>query len=389
MKTASKIFIPTGIVAIGVLIAALLILNRRQIQPEPVEFLPPLVRVMEVRKQDYQFTVRTQGNVALRTEISLAPEVSGRVVAVSSGFRSGGFFEEGEVLIEIDPRDYELAVIRARAALAEARVRVAREEAEAEIARGEWDALGSAGEPNALMLREPQLAEARAAVDSARAALEQAERDLERTRLVAPFAGRVLEKSADIGGFVATGSPVARIHAIDVAEVRLPISLDQLAYLDVPLDFRGELLGRERPQVRLRASVGGRSHTWQGRIVRAESEVDPRTRMIHLIAEVENPYGDYGPGDRPALAAGLFVEAEIHGKQARDVAVVPRAALRNGHVLAVDSENRLRHREVELLRMERDQAVLGEGLREGDRVCISTMDVIVEGMRVRVAGEAD
>jgi RND family efflux transporter MFP subunit len=342
------------------------------------------VRVLEVRREDFRLTVRSQGTVAPRTESDLVPEVSGRVVAVSPSLTAGGFFEEGEVLLAIDPRDFELAIVGARAEIARAELALAREEAEAEVARREWEDLGK-GEPSSLVLREPQLAQARANLEAAKAALEQAERDLERTKLRAPYRGRVREERVDVGEFVLRGTPVASLYAVDVAEVRLPLEDRDLAYLDLPL--HGESRGKA-PEVILRAEFAGRPHAWTGRIVRSEGEIDPRSRLVTVVAQVADPYGRDENAGRAPLTSGLFVEAEILGKLAKDVVVLPRAALRGpDEVFVVDAENRLRRRRVGVLRADRETAVVAEGLAAGERVCLSPLDAPVDGMKIRAASE--
>ncbi|MED5376939.1 MAG: efflux RND transporter periplasmic adaptor subunit [Acidobacteriota bacterium] len=304
------------------------------------------------------------------------------MVEVSPSFVAGGFFEAGDVLFKTDPHDYEQTLVQREAEIESARLRILQEEAEAEVAQWGWDRIGS-GQARSLTLREPQIASARAGLAAAEANLETALRNLERTEVRAPYAGRVREKSVDVGQFVTLGAPVARIYAVDAAEVRLPLPDDELAYLDLPLNYRGES-GRVRgPVVTLRASFAGRIHEWQGHIVRTEGEIDPRTRMVHVVAEVPDPYGRGPDPARPPLAAGMFVEAEIVGRIVENVAVVPRAALRSsGQVLIVDANSRLRFRDVDVLRATTNELFILGGLEAGDRVNISPLEVVSDGMEV-------
>lgn len=377
MKTFFKILLPLLVLAFGAAVTALMIFNRPKVQPAPAEVPVPLVRVVTVEPQSHRFKVQTQGSVQPRTDIKLVSEVPGKVIAVSPSFAAGEFFRKDEVLVELDRRDYELALTRAKAALAEARVRLQREEAEAKVAREEWKSLGR-GEPNPLLLREPQLAEAKAAIESAEANVKAAELDLERTRIRAPFDGRVWTKDVDIGQYVAKSDVVARIYAVDYAEVRLPVALDELNYLDLAA----------KPEVTLRARFGNEVHEWTGRIVRTEGEVDPRTRMLNVVARVEDPYGRYATGAQQPMSVGLFVEAEIAGKSVESVFVVPRAAFRGKDTIKlVDEESRLRLRPVTILRMEKNNAIVSSGLNAGERVCISPLDTPVDGMLVRTDSE--
>lgn len=385
MKTALKVILPLLVLALGLTALGLLIMFRKPVQPRPTEVLPPLVESLVVSLTNHQFRVETQGTVQPRTRIQLSAEVSGKVMMVSPSFDAGGFFRKDDVLFRIQPDDFEAAVVRAEAQVAEAKYRLEFERAEASVARREWENLAGGDPPSALLLREPQVAQAEAALASAQAALDQARRDLQRTEIKAPFDGRVSEKNVDVGQFVTKGSPVARIYSVDIAEVRLPLSADQLAFVDVPLSYRGEPLPAGGPVVLLRGQLAGQTHTWTGRVDRTEGEIDTQTRMITVVAQVEDPYGRRGSGDQPPLAVGLFVLAEILGKTAERVAVVPRAALRGqNQVLIVDDETRLRFRDVQVLRADRAQAVIGSGLSQGERICTSPLDVVTDGMRVRL-----
>lgn len=381
-----RTFLPLFILASGLLLAGYLVGTRPKAVPmERGEAAPP-VRVLEVVPEDMRLRVEALGEVRPRAEIDLVAEVTGRIVATSASLESGAFFAAGEELARIDPIDYELAVRRARADVAQARVEVETELAEAEVARSEWDDLHG-GNPPPLVVREPQLAGARARLEAARASLAQAEVDLARTVIEAPFAGRVRSENVDVGQFVSRGASLARIYAIDAVEVRLPLSTDDLAFVDLPLRADG-LAGEKGPSVDLRASIGGREHHWRGRIVRTEGELDPRTRMLHAVVRVEDPYRLRGGETDAPLAIGLYVAASISGRAVEGVFVVPRDALRDGadgaQVLVIDEESRVRLRPVEVLREQADTVLIASGLRGGERICVSHLEVAVEGMLVRV-----
>ena len=378
--------LPVAVLAIGGWSAKTMIENRPEPEKTAPEIEAPLVRVMQVKPEWMRLKVETEGLVAPRTESQLAPEVSGRVIWASPSMVAGGFFEEGETLLKIDRREYELAVIGARSAVAQAKTRVATEEQEAAVALKEWESLGEGAQAPPLVLREPQLAEARAAQESAEAALDQAQFDLDRTIVKAPFDGRVWEKSVDVGQYVLRGQAVARLYAVDLAEVRLPVPDEQLAFLTLPLAYRNVESSQhaEGPAVTLKADFAGDTHEWSGRIVRTEGEIDPQTRMIHAIAQVEDPYARLGDSRRPPLAVGMFVRAEIHGKGI--VAIpVPRTAIRGENtVLVVNDQNRIELRELDIFRQERDRVLIRDGVKEGERICMSTLEAAVDGMPVRI-----
>jgi RND family efflux transporter MFP subunit len=384
MTRRAKRLLPFGVLGLGFLGAYALHATAPEVKTVATQAPAPLVRVASVRPEERELTVITHGTVAPRTESDLVPEVSGSVVWVSPALVSGGFFESGEPLLRIDQRDYEVALERARASLARARSEHNR--AKKELARRKGLAerqVASASQLDDALNAERVTA---AALREARAALEKAERDLERTEVTAPFAGRVRDERVDVGQFVNRGASIARLYAVDYAEVRLPIPDDELAYLELPLLYRGEIGDDAGAEVLLRARFAGGEHTWQGRIVRTEGEIDPKSRMVHVVARVDDPYRRTQDGMRPPLAVGLFVEAEIKGQRVQNVVVLPRAAMRGlDQVLVLDQDSRLRFRRVDVLRAGHDQVVIRPGLAPGEKVCVSPIETVIDGMRVREA----
>ena len=379
-----KALLPLVIVAAAGFAALTMIMNRPPVETLTPVIEPPGVRVHEVTLTDAPLSVTSQGTVRPRTESQLVPEIAGRVTWVAPSFAEGGFFEADDVLVRIDPFDYEQALVSARSQLAQARLRLAEEEAEAEVAQREWNALGR-GDPRELALRKPQLEDARASVAAAEAGVERATRDLQRAEIVAPYAGRVRTKNVDIGQYVRVGDALATVYAVDIAEIRLPLPDDELAYLDLPLSYRG-VERQAQPDVTLRATFAGETHVWNGRIVRTESEIDSVSRMVHAVAEVEDPYAPGPNPNRPPLAVGMYVEAEIGGRTARDVAVLPRQALRGREqVLVVTPEDRLSFRSVDVLRTSTESVILQDGLQAGELVVISPLDTPTDGMQVQLA----
>ena len=378
-----KGILPLALLGVAALAAITMIRNRPEAEIQPPQIAPPGVRVHAVALQDVDLSVISEGTVQPRTESELVPEISGRVISISPSFAEGGFFEEGDVLLEIDRFDYQQAVIAARSQLAQSRLRLAQEEAEAEIAQREWDEIGE-GNPRALTLREPQLEDARAGVAAAEANLVRAERDLDRAEVRAPYAGRVRRKNVDVGQFVTMGNSVGTIYSVDVAEIRLPLPDAELAYLDLPLSYRGGAT-RLGPRVTVRTTFAGATHAWNGRIVRTESEIDPVSRMVHVVAEVMDPYSSGPDPNRPPLAVGMYVDAEIEGRRFGRLAVIPRAALRGrDQVMLVDEESRLRFRTIDILRLTTTSIYVRDGLQTGERVAVSTVDSPTDGMLVQV-----
>ena len=382
--------IAKGLMTVAVLFVAMLMAyallatapSPQQVEPEQVS---TAIRVDTVDIEDVRLSVRSQGSVTPRTESSLIPEVSGRVDWVSPNLVPGGYFEEGEVLLKLDARDLRASLERSRASLARA-------EAEAEHAGFEMERLAKLVKQNLTSqaslesaIRAKRVSDA--ATIEARVAMQQAERDLLRTELKAPYSGLVRSKTVDVGQFVSRGAPVATIYADDSVEVRVPLADSQLAFLDLPLGVRGELPPEYQADVTLSTHYGGDYYEWQGKLVRTEAEIDTRTRMVHAVVRVEDSQTE---DSQPALPVGLFVNASISGRLAEQVVVLPRAALRNQtQVLVVDPESRLRYRNVELLRFEEDNVIISKGLKAGEQVNLSPIQTVIDGMRVRPLNQTE
>jgi len=405
MKRSMKIILPVLVLLAGGGAFAILIGARKQPQTRAPIRKVPVIRTTTVKSLDLPMSIQSQGTIRPRTESTLVPQVSGVITWVSDSWASGGFFAKDEVLLKIDPSDYSLALAKARASVAQAELRLAREEQEADVARREWESLLKVDptmdrKASPLLLRDPQVAEAKASLEAARAGLKKAELDISRTEIRAAFAGRIRDTFADVGQFVNQGTPAAKVYSVDFAEVRLPINDTDLNFVDLPLAYRNDA-GTETqalPEVLLHARFGGKKQEpWKGRIVRTEGAIDPQSRMIHAVAQVPDPYGRSNQ-QRPPLAVGLFVTATISGKTFSNVALLPREAVsENGRVLVVKetaakadaggekNSYRLVSRKTTVLRRRNTEAIIDLNTSElapGDRVCISAVEVFAEGMPI-------
>ncbi|GBD97332.1 MAG TPA: efflux RND transporter periplasmic adaptor subunit [Nitrospirae bacterium] len=379
-----KIAIPLIIIFAGFGIMKVLIAER----PAPVKEIKEnpgvLVEVFRADRENRQIIVKGTGTAKAAQEISVIPQVSGRVTYTAPGLVVGGFFKKDEILFEIEGIDYILALERAKAARANAEYELATIESRARIAREEWERINKDEQvrPNPLVLYGPQLKNAQAALASADAALEQARLNLERTQIRAPFNGRVQSENIDIGQYVIRGSSVAFLSGTDTTEINVPLTADDLSWLHIPA--QGE---KERgPQAVVSVSVGGETYQWEGRVTRSTGEVDPKSRMMQLIVEINDPYGLKEKKDpaRPALAAGTFVDVQIKGRMLKDVFVVPRTALRdNSTVWVMDSEKKLRIKKVAPLRMEKDEAIIADGIEDGDMIIRTNISGAANGMKLR------
>jgi multidrug efflux system membrane fusion protein len=382
-----RVILPIVILAAGLLVAWLFLVNKKDPQRAAPPKMPVRVEATRLNPQSYPITLESRGTVRPRTESTLIPEVSGSIIEISPKFNSGKFFEKGDILLQLDPTDYESAVTIARAEVAQAGVALEEEKARVEQALENWKELGRTGQPNPLVLRQPQLAETHARIASAQASLDRATRNLERTKIRAPYAGRILEKMVDIGQYVSPGTVLAQIYAVDYVEIRLPLTNDQLAFIDLPEQYRGDSDPIDNfPPVTLKGDYGGKTYQWKGNIVRVEGAIDQRSRQLFVVAHVDDPYAPSESG-KPPLKVGLFVEAIIEGNTLDNLFVLPRTAVRAGsEILLVDDQNQLQRVTIDPLWSDTDSIlVLADpaiGLVPGALLCITPISFATNGMDV-------
>lgn len=378
----SKSWLPTLLVAVvGLGVAAFLLWGKPQ-PPRKAAVLPsaPSVDTVVVQPQRMALSVNTQGTVQPRRQIDLISQVAGVVEQVADNFVEGGFFVAGDVLVQIERQDYRYASQRTAAQVADARQLLALEQGRVRQAKREWRDLGDS-DANDLFLRKPQLAGAKATLLAAKADHGQAELNLQRTAVRAPFDGRILQKFVDLGQYLAPGAPVARIYSTDAVEVKLPLTDRQVGLLD--LSLRGDDAGHDRVAipVRLVGRFGGKDWHWQGTITRTDASIDIRSRVMYAVAEIRDPFVADASSGRPPLMIGQFVEAQISGRQQDNAIALPRQALRPENTLwLVDDDRRLRIVPVVLLQSG-DQQVLVQGDFDASvEVIVSALNLVVPGM---------
>ena len=366
MSKTLKIIGPLLVLLVCILLAVLLVKQRAPLETKPAVRTLPVVEVIQAELQPMQLTVRSQGNVVARNEIQLTSEVSGAVSWVSDRFYVGQRVTQGERLLKIDPTDYRSALAERVASLREAELNLAEERARVRQA-AEDCALVSEEPATELTLRKPQLAVAEARVEAARAKVQQAEKDLQRTGLYAPFNGIINQKRVDLGQFVTKGTVIASLLGTDAVEVRLPVPPSAFALI------RSASEGHTH-RVELTEPGDSRSPVWHGVLSRIESQLDPVTRVHYVVVTVEDPYRLVGEQGEP-LRVGTFVEARMEGIILPNGARIPRRAI-NGQQQAfiMDENNRLQLRQLEVAQFEADSAIVSAGLEQGDRVVLTKLD---------------
>lgn len=360
--------------------------------PEVQRGAPPKASKISVHTQmleraPFQVQVKSYGRIQPRTQSTLLPQVSGQIVWLNPDFRAGGFFEQGEELIRLDSRDYEAAVAQAEASLMSARQALAEEEARSAQAAADWKRLGNAGQAPPLVLRKPQLNAAQAAMASAEASLATARLNLERTKIRAPYAGRVLETAVDLGQVVSSGTTLGQIYAVDVLEVRLPLQNRDLAYLRLPEEYRVEGSEPFQPKVEIRSDLI-RPEQWQGRVVQTEGAIDEASRQLHVLAQVDDPYGEKAL-DRVPLKVGQYVTALIDGIEIEDALLIPNRAIYQGSYVYVVEAGLLQRREIEIAWQDEDRALIATGLEAGDQLVLTSLGQVISGTPVRIREPAE
>ena len=388
MSIRIQLLIALALALSGGLLAVVIVLFPPSVDQQEPPSPPPKVQVATVSLQSVPLSVRSQGRVMAKTEIDLVSGVSGNIVKISPAFVSGGFFKRGDLLVSIDPAEYDLRVAQAQARMTEAQYQLVREKAEADQAKDEWQYLGQ-GEPNPLSLRIPQLKEKQAKLAAEQEELKNARLLRQRTDIRAPFNGRLRTAAAGMGQYIDNGSILGRIYSSDLAEVRLPVSADDLALIDFT-DVPGGQPVSSSPAVQFTAQYQGKLQKWAAYIVRSEGVIDPETGMIILIAQITDPLGlktdktaSTNTPSSPTLPIGLYVEAVIAGRTFDQVVTLPASALHKEHqVVVVEPDNRLSFRSVDVLRREQENIIIRSGLTAGERVMVSGLHHPIAGLTV-------
>ena len=361
-----------------------------QNNPPKAERERPVAPVLQVETvvatpQNYDVVIESYGTIQARTQGTLTAQVDGEIINVADFFRQGGFFEKGDLLLEIDPRDYQTALINAQANVSQAQAALAQEQAQADQAAKDWKRLGNAGKAPDLVLRKPQLAASRAQLEWNKAALAKAELDLKRTRITAPYAGRIISKNVDLGQYVTIGAQLAEVFAVDYVEVRLPLTSRQYAQIDIHETYRGENFTasvNNSPLVRIKNQIGNTSQSFSGYISRSEGVFDTTTRQTYVVAHIDDPYGKRDDGT-PPLKIGQFVTAEIQGKTLFDVYVIPNSAVYQGSYIFVAENNIIRRREINLLWQDNDNSVINQGITEGEVIVLTPLNETISGTQIQ------
>lgn len=379
MKALKSVGLPFLIILVAIIATSVMIILKPAPEKKEIEDKTFLVEVVPVSLEDVVYRVSSQGEVKPKVQSALTTQVSGIIESVSDVFVNGGMFEAGDVLVTLEQADRQTDVKLAEAEVARATASYETEVARGKVAAEEWRSVNIGKAPE-LGLRKPQIAGELASLKAAKANLERAKRNLERTVIRAPYNGMVQSKQVDIGQFVSPGMVLASIVSTDYAEVRLPLTDGDLAYLDQSSAVDGSVI--------LRGRVGGKQTQWLAKLTRDEGVMNAQARVIYAVAEVADPYKRADSQAEHILRFGSFVSAEITGAQANNMVVLPRNLVRlDGTVITVDADNKIAIKDVEVQRADDEYVYISAGLAPGDKVAVSAVPNAYDGMPVRLLAE--
>ena len=364
-----------AILITSIILTIMLVSNKKEVETVISVSEVPLVKVSPLIQKKINARIQSQGTILPANEIIVIAEINSRVDWVSRKMEVGSSFYKGDTLVKLDKRDYELALISAKSNILNAKVNLEREQAEFDLAKKEWERVGS-GKASDLTLRKPQLAQAEAIWSASKAAVEQAQRNLDRTVIIAPFSGRVRKKNINVGSSLFAGTTIAQIYSTDYYEVRLPISDRDMFFTGLSFDGNS-ISSSNQLDVLFRLD----NNVIKGKIVRTESEKDYKTKMVILIAKID---AKKNLGTNKFLAINQFLEAEIIGIELDKSIQIPRSMVRDSYVWVVDSNKKIRKRKVDLWRYEQEKAIVKNGFFKGDYLLMSRMNTLVDGMLVDI-----
>ena len=342
------------------------------------------VQVQKLTRSDLALTIDSYGTIQPRTQSKLLPQVSGQIISISPKFRAGGFFEQGDILVQLDQRDLLAEVKISQASLFSAKQNLSEEQARVEQAKQDWQRLGNSEQAPDLVLRKPQLLAAQATVLSAQASLAKAKLALERSDIVAPYTGRILNKSVDVGQVVSVGTELAEIYAVDYVEIRLPLKNKDLPYMILPENSRFEdETTQDQPAVTIYSDLATRQ-SWFGKVVRTEGAFDEASQQLFVVAQIDDPYGKNDSDSMP-LKIGQYVSAKIAGKVIKKALTIPNRAIYQGSYVYVVEDNLLKRKNITIAWQNDEVAMIKTGVETNQLLVLTPLGQVTSGTIVNVS----
>ncbi len=379
-----KLLLPVSILTLALMLYFLILMNPPEAKRGRPNGAPQInVDVKTLVTENYSVMIDSYGKIKPRTQSVLLPQVSGQIIKISDKFQAGAFFEQGDVLLELDSRDLKAEVKIAQANLYSAKQALSEEQARVEQAKQDWQRLGGNGEAPDLVLRKPQLMAAQAKLYSAEASLEKAQLALERSQIKAPYSGRVLSKEVDLGQVISPSTRLAEIYAVDYVEIRLPLKNKDLPYIHLPETNRyaqGNLA--LKPKVTIVSDLV-KQQFWHGKVVRTEGAFDQSSQQLFVVAQIDDPYGRQA-NDGLALKIGQYVNAKIAGKQVEDAIVIPNKTIYQGTYVYVVENGVLKRLDVDIAWQNQDVAIIESGLEAGQQLVLTPLGQVTSGTAVAI-----
>lgn len=372
-----RILIPLIIIAVSVGLAILLVSSKKEPEKKPEPDTRPIVDIISANPSNLSVQLASYGVVSPKYKTQLVTEVQGRLLELADVFVAGGMVKKGQVLARIEPADYQADLSQAQASLAQAQANLDEEIALGEVAKKEWQDFQSGPAPE-LGLRVPQLKKEQANVKYAQATLARAQRNLDRTVIRAPIDGIIKSRKVDLGQYITMGTTLGELYGTSIAEVRLPLNNNELAYL--------ESIENPNTEVELTAQLAGKDMTWQANIVRSEGIIDDTNRMVYLVAEINDPYQLVTKKSVLPLKYGTFVNANIHGREFENIVKLPRHLVKNNQV-AIVKNNVIEMRTVNVVRSDQKHAYIQQSIQPNEQISITLLNNMSTGQEVIVAGE--
>lgn len=378
----------TGVVAGAIAVVFALGALKPKTEKEETKKPPLVVRTADAELKEQTVFATFQGEVRAKTNIDLVTQVTGKVMSVSDAFIEGGEFKAGEVLLQIDDSDYLVALKSAEASVASAQVDVEVEQATAANRAREWRDLQ--GKPieqaNPLLLNKPQIDRAKARLGAAKAELAAAKLNYDRTKISAPFDGRIMSKSAELGQFMSRGGSVGRVFATAAMEVRIPMTDVQVSELGLKLGYSAQKEGSAGLPATVSTIFGDERRVWAGAVRSVDASVDNQTRLLFATVVVDDPFKQAGDQGVP-LVPGLFVDVELASPEKLVGLELPRTALRKGNQVYAYNNDELNLKPVKVVYTSQDKIIVAQNESEisvGERIITSSVPGAYEGMPIKL-----
>lgn len=388
MDTKKKTFLTIAACGAIILVTGLIIYVIRNTEPEAergatTRKSAALVSVVEAERGDYRPELIVLGTVEAARDIVLSPRVSGEILEVASDFKPGRFIDAGELILKLDPADYRNTVALRKGALREAEAALSIEEGRRTVAEQEFALLGEEIDAanRALVLREPQIASARARVEAAEASLDQAKLDLNRTEIRVPFDAQVLERFANLGSQVAPGEPLARLVGIEEYWVTATVPVQSLQWIDIGSAAESGASARLRNR-----SAWPEGVYREAKVASLIGTLDAQTRLARVLLTVKDPLARASDG--PPLILDTVLEVRIEGRILEDVVRLDRAYLRGQDTVWVKADGQLSIRKATVVFQDANYAYLSGGVEAGEQVVTTNLATVAEGVRLRVESDS-